>query len=144
MINKLNYQNKYAYINGQAIPYKLFYRDNKNVYIRINRKLEIEVIANSSVTSKALDSFINQHIHKFYEIIKHRNVHEQINKNLESIQIFGKKYNLKFIQLKKPKTYEIINNDIFINIKTEKDKIILIKKILTNETTQYIRQRFDM
>jgi hypothetical protein len=144
MVNKLDYQNKYAYVNGQAIPYKLFYRNNKNIYIRINHKLEIEVIANHFITSKTLDIFINKHINKFNEIIKYRSRNEQINKNLQSMQLFGKKYNLKFIQFKKPRTYEIINNDIYANIKTDNDKIVLIKKILTDETTPYIKQRFDL
>jgi hypothetical protein len=143
MTNKLSYQNKYAYFNGQAIPYKLFYRDNKNVYIRINRELEIEVIANRYITSKSLDNFINQHIDKFNQMIKHRKVNEQINKNFESMQIYGKKYRLKFIQLNKPKAYEIINNDIFLNIKRHDDKLTLIKKILNEITTPYIRQRFN-
>jgi hypothetical protein len=143
MSNKLSYQNKYAYLNGQAIPYKLFYRNNKNVYMRVNHQLEIEVIANRYITTKSLDKFVNQHIDKFNQVIKHRKTNEQINKDFESMQIYGKKYHLKFIQLNKPKGYEIINNDIYLNIKRHDDKLTVIKRILTEITTPYIKQRFD-
>jgi hypothetical protein len=142
MINKLDYQNKFAYVDGEMIPYKLYLRNNKNVYIRVTPKLEIEVISNRYISEIALQNFINQHIKKFYEVIKHKSLNEQINKKFENMMIFGKKYNIKIIQINKPKSYEIIGSNIYLNIKVADDRLLLIKKILTELTIPYIKTRF--
>jgi hypothetical protein len=129
----MNYTIKHIYVNGKFIMYKLIVKNNKNIYIRVNRLHQIEVIASPFISEIKLESFIKQHIERMNDFVNKKQNKQLIDDQLNYIHIFGKKYLIDIVESNR-KSYEIIGHKIYLKLKKLEDKLALIKSIYQDQT----------
>jgi predicted metal-dependent hydrolase len=138
-----DYQIGHAYVDNQMIMYKLYVRHTRNSYIRATRDHQIEVVASNHMSKEQLQIFINKHIGKIYKHLEQKNERQLIGLNLEYTHIFAKKYLVKTVKTASKKSYDFIGRILYLHIKTDSDRLMLIKKMYTTETVPYMKQRFE-
>jgi predicted metal-dependent hydrolase len=137
------YQIGHAYVDNHVIMYKLYVKHTRNSYIRATRDHQIEVVASSYMSKEQVQTFINKHIGKIYKHIQQKNERQLISLSLDYVHVFAKKYLVKTVKTTSKKTYDFIGGILYLHIKTNNDKLLLIKKMYSLETTPYIKQRFE-
>ncbi len=133
-------------INGdKKISYKIIYNKNKTVSAVLNNDTkEIEVFAPFNFPINQIEAFIDANFQKIYKMLENReNYIKRIDLTNNIIYIRNIKYIIKPILTIKSEKYEIINNKIFIYIKDFLNYENIIKKILLNETKEYIDSRVN-
>ncbi len=131
-------------INGdQKIIYKIIYRKNKTLSAILNNDLKtIEVSAPFDYPINQIETFIDLNFKKIYKMLENReNYTKRIDLTNNILYIRDVKYTIKPILTLKAEKYEIINNKIFIYTKTFSNYESMVKKILLNETKDYIDSR---
>lgn len=139
----IGYQVKYFYLDGKMTMYRLYKSRSSNIKVKINRLAEISVYANDSFT----DVDIERELINTYKTIilwyqKH-NERSLINLEKNIIHIFNKKYILKITAKKLPNKFEILNSNIYINLKNkddQKEKLEIVKAIYDTSVTDYIKK----
>ena len=125
-------------INDKEVLVKIIKTNNKNMYLKIIGE-EIIVSAPKMTSKSTINKFVSQHIDKFYHqllIIKANKKYDFHNK---FVYLLGTKYNFEIFSGFKQRSFEIIDNVIYINLKngteTETEKYIkdFLKKIVTEK-----------
>lgn len=133
-------------INGdKKISYKILYNKNRNVSAVLNNDTkEIEVFAPFNFPINEIEKFIDNNFQKIYKILENReNYIKRIDLTNDILYIRDVKYIIKPMLTIKAEKYEIINNKIFIYIKDFSNYKKIVKKILLNETKEYIDSRVN-
>ena len=133
-------------INGdKKISYKILYNKNKMVSAVLNNDTkEIEVFAPFNYPIDQIEKFIDINFKKIYEMVENRKNHiKRIDLTNNIIYIKNIKYIIKPILTIKSEKYEIINNKIFIHVKDFSNYENIVKKMLLNETKDYIDSRVN-
>lgn len=119
-------------IDGIKYKVNVIKKNNKNIYIRLNDKLEIDVTINKNITNFSLNILLNKNIDALRKIIKKKPKIKSVDENV--LCFFGNYYDIIIIS-NIENTY-IENNKIYCSNKEQ------LKKWIADETLNLIDDRY--
>ncbi|MGL4950219.1 MAG: M48 family metallopeptidase [Mycoplasma sp.] len=130
------------YKDDLTLMYKVEYKDNiKNIRAKVDKKNEVLVTSPPFVTLEQLDQFVLNHFDKFYKFIEGYKQNTLIDLNNNFVYIFNKKYEIKIQLTKGRQKYEIIDNKVYLFLKDEENKKLIIKKLFHDKANTYLINR---
>ena len=134
----INSEYKHFYDNNRLITYRLVYKDIRHMYLRYDSKQNIFTITLGKWYS-ADDAL--RFIKANYSKLEKKHVKQDVVENdKNSIKIFNNKIETKIIKSSINK-YELINNILFLKLKSEASKKQVIKKFIENIAAEYLKNR---
>ncbi len=118
--------------------YKLVFKKTKNITAKVDYNNEVLVTSPEQLDVHYIDEFVMLHFDKFYNFIEKRKNSSLLNINENKITLLGKPYELKINLVPNKEKYEIINNKIYLFLRSEENKKRMINKILHEEGHEYL------
>lgn len=129
----------YTYIDNQLVRFKIIYSNKlKNIYLRIDKNLEIEVKAPFYTDIKYIRKLVDE---KYYQLQKIKTKKENTtNFNLKNnvVSILGKTYTLQIVPTLSKQTFKILEDKIVLNLNNLNQKEKVLRRVLLKEAKRLI------
>ena len=102
-------------LGNKDIYYQVFYKNNKNMYLRVKED-RLVITCNSSMKQSQIENFIQKNSDKILRTITNHNQKEELY-NQDVFLLFGLEIKLDYTLNNKKNSYKIIENEILINFK---------------------------
>lgn len=128
--------------DNRALTYKLSYQENCfNVKITVNHDNEVVVRANEKMGLDYIDNVVLKYFDKLYKYITDHKTRSVFSEKENYLFLFNQKYELQTQITTKRQKYEMYDNRIYIFIKSEENKLAMIKKIYRDMGHEYLLER---
>lgn len=138
-MSKTKIEKSYVIYNGKNIYFTITYKNIKNMILKVRD--EIQVVAPFYVTKTEINNFVYKNIDKLLIILKKKENNKYFNYKKNMIRMMGEDYEIIVNISNSKSTWKIIGNSIYMNLKSEDDKELVLRRLFKKKAEEYLKNR---
>lgn len=129
----------YLYIDNQLVKYKIIYSNKlKNIYLTINKNLDIEVKAPYGADINFIRRIVEEKYYKLQEIKSRKNNATNFNLKNNVISILGKPYDIEILRATRNEKFKVYDNKVVLYLNDLANKEKVLRRLLLKEAKEIL------